>query len=124
MKQEPETREFSTAALLSLTTGLLFCGFSEMHEAAEFLMGHPIWTHQFANKKLWLEMRRRIRAQVPEMPMRLAGVTPENCRQKLSAVERRIGKKFSIRRGDWRWFSTTMSPLDGIPQDKVVIIHV
>jgi hypothetical protein len=26
--------------------------FDDMHEAAEYLIGHPIWTHQFANAEL------------------------------------------------------------------------
>ena len=114
-----ETRLISTAALASLTTGTLLCKFSEMHEAAEFLMGHPIWTHHFADKSLFRKMREIARSQVPKLPTRLSGVTKDNFRQKLAALERRIGKAHRIRRGDG---STAMHPLAGIPKDKEVIV--
>lgn len=42
-----ETRDFPTAVIASLSSGVLLCEFTDMHEAAEYLMGHPIWTHQF-----------------------------------------------------------------------------
>ena len=51
-----EARDFPTAVIASISSGVLLCNFSEMHEAAEYLMGHQIWTHHFANKELWQEM--------------------------------------------------------------------
>lgn len=58
-----ETRDFPTAVILSLMSGTLFCDFSAMHEAATYLMGHPIWTHHFADKELWSEMKRTVLEQ-------------------------------------------------------------
>ncbi len=52
-----ETRVFSTAAIASISTGILLCRFSEMHEAAEFLMGYPIWTHHFGSGELFHKMQ-------------------------------------------------------------------
>ena len=57
-----ETKAFSTAALASITTGRLLCPFSDMHEAIEYLMGHPVWTHELASESLWQLMR----AKLPE----------------------------------------------------------
>ena len=60
---QTETREFPTAVIASISTGVLMCEFSKMQEAAEFLMGHPIWTHHFASKDLWREMQASIAQQ-------------------------------------------------------------
>lgn len=44
MKQE--TREFSLGLMISLTDGHLMVPFDELHEAVEWLVGYPVWTHQ------------------------------------------------------------------------------
>jgi hypothetical protein len=41
----------------TLATGRLFCPISDFHEYAETLLGRPIHTVEFADKKLWAEMR-------------------------------------------------------------------
>jgi hypothetical protein len=64
-----ETRDFPTAVTASLSTGILLYKFGDMHEAAEYLMGHPIWTHHFADKMLTSEMKRAIAEQCPGMPI-------------------------------------------------------
>lgn len=116
---EVETREFPTAVIASLSSGFLLCNFSEMHGAAEFLMGHPIWTHHFANKDLWNEMRATIAEQCPGMPGSDADITKENWREKLAEIERDLGTTVRIRKGSGL---TAMHPLDGIPDDKSVIV--
>ena len=63
-----ETKTFSVPALASLTTGRLLCGFSEMHELAEHLLGHPVWTHEFASKPLWDRMKAKLLEQHPDIP--------------------------------------------------------
>jgi hypothetical protein len=39
-----ETRDFPTAVIASLSSGVLLCEFGAMQEAAEYLMGNPIWS--------------------------------------------------------------------------------
>jgi hypothetical protein len=119
-----ETREFPTAVIASLSSGTLLCDFSKMHEAAEYLMGHPIWTHHFADKGLWSEMQKTIAAQCPGMPTNIEGVTKENYLDKLAAIEAEIGKTVVIRKGGGL---TAMLPTDGIPdhlKDKTIMIEV
>ena len=107
-----ETRDFPTAAIASLSTGVLLCEFGEMHEAAEFLMGHPIWTHHFASKKLCEEMRKTILEQCPGMPTDLPGANKENYLERLAEIEIELGKTVRIRKGGGL---TAMLPTDGIP---------
>lgn len=118
-----DTREFPTAVIASLSTGILLCNFSEMHEAAEYLMGHPIWTHHFGSKALWKEMQRTIAGQCPGMPTEIEGANKDNYLEKLSEIELAIGKTVRIRKGSGL---TAMLPTDGIPdhlKDKTIIVR-
>lgn len=117
-----ETREFPTAVLASITSGKLLCTFRDLHEAAEFIMGHPIWTHHFASKELSADMKRTLLAQCPSLPSEIEGVTPQNYQAKLAELEGQIGKSFTVSKGSGL---TAMLPTDGIPdhlKDSTVIL--
>ncbi len=120
-----ETRDFQTAVIASLSCGRMLCDFSAMHEAAEFLMGHPIWTHHFASKDLWKEMQQTIAEQCPGMPTAdPEGVTKDNYLDYVAKLEADLGKTVKIRKGGGL---TAMLPTDGIPdhlKDKTITIRV
>lgn len=63
------TREFPTEVVLSLTTGFLLKhgGFGEMAELAAHVLGHPVWTHEFADAELIARMREAVFAQHPAL---------------------------------------------------------
>jgi hypothetical protein len=108
-----ETKDFPTAVIASLSSGVLLCNFSDMHEAAEFLIGHPIWTHHFASKDLWKKMQQSIVKQCPGIPTELDWVTKDNYLECVAKLEVELGKTVTIRRGSGK---TAMSPFDGIRQ--------
>lgn len=112
-----ETRDFPTEVIVSLSSGISMCRFSDMHEAAEYLMGHPIWTHHFADKTLWQSMRAEVLKQHPAMPA--DGVTKDNWEAKRDAALSEFGPSVTIQKGDGH---TAMSPLDGIPEGKPTIL--
>lgn len=117
-----ETRDFPTAVIASLSSGVMLCKFSELHEAAEFLMGHPIWTHHFASKELWKEMQQTIAAQCPGMPTELPGVNGDNWLAAKAKLEQELGATVTIRKGGGL---TAMLPTDGIPdhlKDKTILV--
>jgi len=114
------TREFPTAVIASISSGVLLCEFSAMHEAAEYLMGHPIWWHHFADKQLWQEMQRTILEQCPGMPTEVADVTRENYKARVAQLNAELGETVRIRRGGGL---TAMLPTDGIP-DGVKVIKI
>ena len=69
-----EMKELSTAALATLTDGrVMSCGFGPAHGAAEWIMGHPIWTHEFADREMVGRIKSAILAQFPDMPTGGAG---------------------------------------------------
>lgn len=114
-----ESKEFSTAAIATLSTGVLLCPFSDMHEAAEYLMGHPIWTHHFGSKDLSEKMRQAVLWQHPRMPTSLSGITAENYKDHVVAIEEMFGATLVIRKGGGE---TAMHPLDGIPEGTPAIV--
>ena len=117
-----ETRDFPTAVIASISTGVLLCDFGKMHEAAEFLMGYPIWTHHFADKTLVADMKRMIAEQCPGMPTELDG--GPTWREQLAKVEAEIGATVRLRKGDGL---TAMLPTDGIPdhlKENTIMIEV
>lgn len=119
-----ETRDFPTAVIASISSGVLLCKFSDMHEAAEFLMGHPIWTHHFGSKELWQEMQRTILEQCPGMPTDASGITKDNWPAFKEKLDAELGEKVTIRKGGGL---TAMLPTDGIPdhlKDRTITIQV
>jgi hypothetical protein len=119
-----ETRDFPVAVIASISSGVLLCKFGEMHEAAEYLMGHPIWTHHFASKDLWKEMQRTVLEQCPGMPTDAADITKDNWTAFAEKLEADLGKVVKIRKGGGL---TAMLPTDGIPdhlKDKTITVEV
>ena len=117
-----ETREFPTAVLASITSGILLCKFCDMHEAAGYVMGHPIWTHHFASKQLSEDMRKTLLAQHPDLPTEIEGVTSENYLEHVASLEGKLGKMLRVTKGGG---ATAMHPLEGIPahlQSKTIVI--
>ena len=113
-----DTREFPTAVIASICTGMLLCEFSKMHEAAEYLMGHPILTHHFADKALQGQMQAAILEQCLGMPTEIEGCTGDNYLSKLEEIEAEVGPVQRIRKGSGL---TAMHPMDGIPAHAGVI---
>jgi hypothetical protein len=117
-----DTRDFPTAVIASISTGIMLCeSFDKLHEAAEFLMGHPIWTHHFGSKQFHQEMQRTIAEQCPGMPTEAPDtVNKDNWREYLTQIEADIGPTVKIRKGSGL---TAMLPTDGIP-DHVEVINI
>lgn len=107
-----ETRDFPVAVIASISTGIMLCQFGEMQEAAEYLMGHPIWTHHFASETLCAEMRAAIAEQCPGMVTEAPGVNGENYKEFIAKLEADLGKVVKIRKGGGL---TALLPTDGIP---------
>lgn len=90
-----ETRDFDPRIIGSITTGVVLIeGFGQVHEAMEFVMGRPIWTHEIPGESA--EMRRLVLEQVPDMPTELTGTWQETAQALLD----RYGAAISIRKGE------------------------
>lgn len=94
------TKAFSTAALASLTSGVLLCKFGEMQAAAEYLMGHPIWTHELASKPLWDLMRSKLLEQHPALPSDPGDLGDDGWQNYLAALCAMFGETLTITKGE------------------------
>lgn len=119
------TRTFSTAAVLSLTTGRLLCNFGDMHELAEWVAGHPIWTHEFADPALWTRLKLSVLADYPQLAdVDASGVNKTNHAEFTAAAVERFGQQLAITAGTSK---RTESPLDSAARmfgDKPIVAIV
>jgi len=100
-----ETKSFDPAVIATLSTGtLLVAPFSLAHEAAEWIMGHPVWTHQFP--ALLPKMREAVLAQFPDMPVECAAGQHEALSD---ALRSHYGEAIEVIRGSGE---TAVHPLD------------
>ena len=51
------------AAVIGLFTGISCGPFSDIQNLAERLLARPIFTHEFASKDLWKELKEAVRPQ-------------------------------------------------------------
>lgn len=47
------------SAIISAFTGILCGPFPAFHQYAEEVMGHPIFSHEFASKELWEQIKEK-----------------------------------------------------------------
>lgn len=100
-------KDFKLGAILGLTTGVLLEDgkFGEIHELAEHVVGHSIWTHEFAEKALWAQLKDVILAEHPQLIMPTDEFsnggkrTGPECAQFLREQERIFGKTLQIAKG-------------------------
>lgn len=90
-------RAFPALVLACMTTGtaLMEGAMSPIHEAAEHILGHPVWTHEFAEKAVWTRLREAIRAHHPSLPFG----TPENWQHTRDEVLARFPDPLVMPRG-------------------------
>ena len=59
------SKDFNYAVILSLATERVFCEFSQIHEAIEWMYGGPVWTHHIP--VVWPEIKAALFKQYPEL---------------------------------------------------------
>ncbi len=89
-----EIKHLDPAALAGLTTGVLMTDFSALHEAAEHVLGAPVFTHQFP--VLMDKIAACVLTQFPEMPKT---VEPAGWEATRDAVRARYGQTVEVRKG-------------------------
>ena len=90
-------KTYPTAVVLSLYTGVLLCAFSDMHELAEYLVGTPVWTHQFASRAFVNEIADALKQQHPALAaVDASGVGKDNWQSFRDAEVARLGPTMQI----------------------------
>lgn len=91
-----ETKTLPTGAVLTITTDIVMVeSFEGVHEAFEWVMGHPVWTHEMP--RFGDAARERVLAQYPDIPTK---ATAQDFRQVYADAVARYGDTIEIKRGD------------------------
>jgi hypothetical protein len=72
MSNGDDKQTFHMAAVAGMMTGYVLgeddeTGFDAQHRLTEHVLGHPVWTHEFAEEALWQRVRDALLAQHPEL---------------------------------------------------------
>lgn len=103
-------KDFPTHAIATLATGVVLGEWKQAHLAAQWLLGHLIWTHQFP--ALREEIQKAVSSQFPDMPTALSTDQRQHRQLFVSLLEDRFGKMLTVRRGSGM---TEMSPFESKP---------
>lgn len=115
------TKELESLAVASVTTGRMLCDGSlgPIQEAVEWLVGHPVWTHELP-RYLPVAAAEALR-QFPEMPVEMDG-TDGGVERTMAEVRGKFGSTVKVSQGSEE---RTVSPLESIREmvgDKPIVI--
>lgn len=115
----PETKELASVAVASVTTGRMLCDGSigPIHEAVEWLVGHPVWTHELS-RYMPAAVQQALR-QFPEMPVEMDASGPEAT---IAAIQDKFGSVVTVQQG---CEERTVSPVESLREiagSKPIII--
>ena len=116
------SKQIDPCALASLTTGVLLCeeGFGRVAKAAEHLLGHPVWTHEFIDPKIKAALAKAVLDQFPDMPIKVTG----HWRDTVADLRRRYGDTVDVVRGQCERDRGPVETLTDIVGDRASIIAV
>jgi hypothetical protein len=108
-------KQIDPAALASLTSGILLVpSFSPVHAAAEWVAGHPIWTHEFADRAFCERLRDAVLAHFPDMPTE----RPANWQETAGELRARLGETVAMPGGDWKRNADSITTLEALRAAK------
>ena len=121
---QPETRDFPTAVVVSAYTGTLLCLFSDLHECAEFALGHPVWTHEMASPAHRADLRAALVAQHPALAaVNLDGVNVDNWVEYANRARAGFGDTLTLTKGvSVRAKSPIETAAEMVGADRVVAV--
>jgi len=88
-----EVKHIDPAALATITTGFLMTDFDPVHEACEWLMGHPIFTMSLPH--MAERLKAAALAQYPDLPVEVDG----DWQQVRDEVRARFGETVVVTKG-------------------------
>lgn len=93
-----KARQFPTAVILSISSGRMLCPFSEMRECVEFLVGVPVFTHQFADRAFANELKEAVLKQHPQLAdFNANAISTKNWQQIVKTADQKYGASLSLR---------------------------
>jgi hypothetical protein len=117
------TKEFSIEAVAGLTTGICLSNFRDIHECAEWVVGHPIWTHEFAEKSLSDRLRKAIYAQHPQLEtIDIKGMKPQEVEDAVEKLRLLFGPTLTLTKGSSERTESPIESLSRVAPGKHAIV--
>ena len=114
-----ETKDFPTAAVLSIITGRLLGDFGEMHETIEWVAGHPVWTHELVT--IGRRLTAAVISQHPELSGIDADLSEENYEDWTARQVSKFGDTLTLIRGSGKRTEHPIESLKKMIGDKPII---
>lgn len=120
-----ETKEFPTLVVASTVTGIGLCeglNYSKMQECAEWLCGHPVWTHELAYQPIIDRYKSEGYRQFPQFPsVEEAETDYAAAAQKAIAA---YGEVVSVEKGEGKRDGSPMQTILAMKPDAEVVTLV
>lgn len=123
MNTELETKDFPTAAILSISTGRLLSPFEMMHEAIEWVMGHPVWTHELGSEAMANRLKEAVLSQHPQLSEIDVDLTKDNFKEWLKLQVAVFGDTLPLIRGSEVRTENPLESRQRLADDKPVIVN-
>lgn len=132
---EPETRDFPIAVVISAMSGtLVHPRFGDVHECIEWVMGHPVWTHELGNVNAWVAVMEAVIEQHPALAESFTPPKPEEplrgdaylafIRPWLAEMADKHGTDIALRKGSRKRTESPLAALERIAPGKSVVVVV
>ncbi|WP_072387113.1 hypothetical protein [Hyphomicrobium sp. CS1BSMeth3] len=108
-----KAKEFSTPVVVSLSSGVLLCEFTDMHKAAEWVTGQSLHVHHFTLDAVWDALRMAVLAQHPDVPTDIEIVNEGNVQEQIASLIATHGPTLELAKGSG---PIALNPEVGIPQ--------
>lgn len=119
-----KTKTFSTLAVATAATGIGLgkCSYSDVMEINGFVLGHPVWTHELADRAMNARAEAAIRAQLPNLPSR--ELARESWMAAAIAATSEYGDTVTLTEGSGERTESpinSLARLTGRPEDIIVV---
>lgn len=110
-------KRFPTHAIMTMKTDICMGSFSDAQELAEWVMGHPVWTHELLS--LAKPIKEELERQFPDLPTE---ATKDNWKEVLATAIQTHGEHLEVIQGSAeRTQNPIESLIDLIGEDKVIV---
>ena len=116
-------KEFPIEVVVGLASGINLGKFGDIHECAEFIAGHSIWTHEFADKALWKRLRDLVHQQHPQLAdVEISTMKPEEVPAVVEQLHERFSKTLTLTKGSGERTENPIESLERMYPGKPVVV--
>lgn len=115
------SKSFPLHAILTMKTGKVMGPFRDAHELAEWVMGHPVWTHELL--MVGKEIEQSLSRQFPNLPTNLDHVDRSNFKGVLAELETVHGSSLEVERGIGQRTKNPLETAVEVFSDRVVSVN-